>query len=119
MWSKNEFHASPEGMIRIPCLFRASSFERNEKNAEKLGSFAYAEPTENAIQQIIGIHRADHGAKLVEGSPQFQGKQLRRVAMKGHGMGSAQMVQTDVDMVTATTKAGSQRRPSLLAGAVP
>ena len=42
-------------------------------------SFPDAKSRENAIEQVIGVDRADHGADLIQRESQFQGQKLGRV----------------------------------------
>ena len=46
-------------------------------------SLADAEPAEDPVEQVVRVHRPDHLPNLIEGEPQFQGKQLGRLVEQG------------------------------------
>lgn len=69
---------------------------------------ANAKTAENAVQQIVGVYRAYHFSKLVQGRSQFQCENLRRFA-KEHGMvRSAEALLASIHVMPAPAQTGSK-----------
>src|SRR5437868_13562995 len=64
-------------------------------------SLANTEPAEDAVQQIVGIHGADHRAQRLQAAAQLQGQELRRILLQRHRVSAAQVFQTSLDVMPA------------------
>src|SRR5260370_33728092 len=69
-----------------------------------------AKPTEHAIEQIVGVDRADDRPKFLQRQPQLQRQQLGQPLVEDDGMRLSQMPQARIDVVPASTETWRQRR---------
>ena len=56
-----------------------------------------AEPTEHAVEQVVGVDRSDHLAEPVEGQPQFRRQHLGRVVEQRGVVGVPQVLDARLD----------------------
>src|SRR5262245_46394518 len=77
-----------------------------------------AEAAEDAIEQVVGIHGANHLAEVVERQPNLQRQQLRRLVEQHDGMRAPKMAEADLDVMPASTQAWRQRRTRGVSGSL-